>query len=181
MNEFDGVFDRDDMIAAILVGIIDHGGEGGGFAGARGSGHHDQTAVKHAELLEHAGQGRVELLKVLEGEDLRRNLAEDGTDAIFLVIEIGAEAGNERDLVAEIDVARFLKDLNLVLRCDLVEHLLKIIILEWGMVHAMKLAVHSEHGVIARGKVQVRGLLLEHQIEESIDLRHKNLYSLSDG
>ena len=126
------------------------------------------------------GQRRVELLKVLEGKDLGRNLAEDGGDAVFLVEEIGAEAGDVRDLVAEIDVAGFLEDLDLVLGRDLVEHLLEVVVFERRMVHAMQLAVDAEHGVVARGKVQVRSLLLEHQIEECVDLRHKILYRLGD-
>jgi hypothetical protein len=44
----------------------------------------------------------------------------------------------------------------------------------------MQFAIDAKHGVIARGKVQVRGLLLEHQIEKSIDFRHNSPYRLSD-
>jgi hypothetical protein len=41
------------------------------------------------------------------------------------------------------------------------------------MVHALEFAVDAKHGVIAGRQVEVGGLLLKHQIEESVDLRHK--------
>ena len=100
-------------------------------------------------------------------------MAEHGGNAILLVEEIGAEAGDVRDLVAEINVAGFFEDLDLVLGRDLIEHLLEIVVIERRMVHAMQLAVNPQHRVVARGKVQVRSLLLEHQVEECVDLRHK--------
>ena len=180
MHEFDRIFDGDDMIAAVLVDVIHHGGERGGLARAGGAGDHDQTAVQHAELLQHVGERGVELLKVLEGENFGRNLAEDCPDAILLVEEIGAEAGDVRDLVTEVHVAGFFKHLDLILGRDLVEHLLEFIAFERRMVHAMQLTIDPEHRVVARRKVQVRSLLLEHQVEECIYLCHNNLYCLSN-
>ena len=126
-----------------------------------------------AEFLQHGGQRRVELLEILERKHLARNLAEHGGDAVLLVEEIGAEAGDVRDFVAEIHVAGFLEDLDLVLRRDFVEHRLELVVLERRMIHALQFAVDAQHGVVARRQVQVRGLLLEHQVEESINLRHK--------
>src|ERR1019366_6189534 len=137
--------------------------------------------MQHAELLKHAWQLRVELLKILEGKDLGRNLAEDGSDAILLVVEISPETGNVRDLVAEIDIAGLFERLNLILRRYLVQHLLEIVVFERRMVHAMQFAIGPKHRVVARGKVQVRSLLLKHQIEESIDFRHMSTYRLDDS
>src|ERR1035441_7051095 len=97
MDKFDGVFNGDDMVPAVLVRIIDHGGESCRFAGASWSRDHNQTAMQHAELLKHAWQRRVELLKILEGKDLGWNLAEDGSDAILLVVEISPETGNRSE------------------------------------------------------------------------------------
>ena len=62
---------------------------------------------------------------------------------------------------------------DLILGRDLVEHLLELIVIERRMVHPMQLAIDAEHRVVIGRKVKVRGLLLEHQIEECIDLRHK--------
>ena len=85
-----------------------------------------------------------------------------------------------RNFVAEIHVAGFFEDLDLVLRRDFVEHRLEIVVFQRRMIHAMQFAVDAQHGVVARRKVQVRGLLLEHQIEESINFRHKIPYRLGD-
>ncbi len=173
VHEFDGVFHGDDMVAAIFVRIIHHGGQGRGFAGAGRPGDDDQAAVEHGKLLQYRGQRGVEFLKILEGKHLAWNLAEHGGDAVLLVEEIGAEAGDVRDFVTEIHVAGFLEHLDLVLGGDFVEHLFKLVVVERGMVHPAELAVDAEHRVVVRGKVQVRGLLLEHQVEERVNLRHK--------
>jgi hypothetical protein len=45
----------------------------------------------------------------------------------------------------------------------------------------MQFAIDAEHRVIARGKVEVRSLLLEHQIKESVDLRHNIPYRPDDS
>jgi len=177
VDEFDRVFDRDDVIAPVLVGIVHHRRQRGGFAGAGRAGHHDQATVEHAELLQHTRQGRIELLKVVKGEHLGRNLAKCRANAVFLVIEIGPEPGDVRDLIPEINVADLLKDLDFVFRRNLVQHLFKLVVLKGRMVHPMQFAIDPQHGVIPRGKVQVRRLLLEHQIEECIDFRHKRPYS----
>jgi len=41
------------------------------------------------------------------------------------------------------------------------------------MIHAMQFTVDAEHRVIAGRQVDVGGLLLEHQIEESVNFSHK--------
>ena len=70
VHELDGVFDGDDVVAAVLVGVIHHGGQRRGFAGAGRAGDDDQAAVEHGKLLQHRRQRGVELLEVLEGEHL---------------------------------------------------------------------------------------------------------------
>ena len=109
VHEFDRILHRDDVVAAVLVRVIHHGRQRGGFAGAGRAGDDHQPAVQHGELLEDGRQRGVELLKILEGQHLAGNLAEDRRDAVLLVEEIGAEPGDVGDLVAEIDVAGFLE------------------------------------------------------------------------
>ena len=43
MHEFDRVFHRDDVVVPLDVGVIHHGGESGGFAGAGWAGNQNET------------------------------------------------------------------------------------------------------------------------------------------
>ena len=43
MHKFDRIFHRDDMVVALKVGVIHHGSECGGLAGASRAGHQDET------------------------------------------------------------------------------------------------------------------------------------------
>ncbi len=162
MHEFNRVLDRDDVVAPILVGIIYHGRQGGGLARAGRTGDYHQAAMEHGKFFQHCRQRSVEFFEILERKHLAWNLAEHGGDAVFLVEEIRPEAGNVGNLVAKINVARFLEDFDFVFGRDFVEHLLERVIVEWRMVHPLQLPVDSQHGVVVRGKVQIRGLLLEH-------------------
>ena len=83
VNEFDRVLDSNDMVLAVLVGVIHNGRQRGGFARPGRPGHHHQALVQHGEFLEHRRQRRVELLKILERKDLAGNLAKNRRDAVF--------------------------------------------------------------------------------------------------
>ena len=48
MHVFDGVLDGDDMTAGMLVAVLDHRGQGGGFAGAGGADEQHQAPFGHA-------------------------------------------------------------------------------------------------------------------------------------
>jgi len=63
-------------------------------------------------------------------ENLARDLAKDAADPIFLHEEIGAIAGQPRQLIREVDIPRFFELLCLLLRADLEEHGLQFIVLE---------------------------------------------------
>ena len=58
---FDGVFDGDDVAVEVDVDVVDHGGEGGGFAGAGGTGDEKESAGAAAEFLD--GGGEADLLE----------------------------------------------------------------------------------------------------------------------
>jgi len=180
VDEFDRVLDGDDVVAAILVAVIDHGREGRGFAGTRWAGHNYQPAMEHGEFFEDGRERGVKFFKVFKGKNFAGNLAEHGADAVFLVEEIGAETGNVRNFVAEIDIAGFFELFDLIFWRDFVEHLFELVVFERGMVHALEFAVDSKHRVVPRGKVHVGRLLLEHQIEECINLCHKIVYGPRD-
>ena len=113
MHKFNRVFDGDDMVASVFVRVIDDGRKRRGFAGAGRPGDDHEAFMQHRKFLENSGQGSANFVKVLERKHLAGNLPEDGCDSIFLREKVRAEPGHARDFVAEIDVARFFKDLDL--------------------------------------------------------------------
>ena len=129
--------------------------------------------MQHGELFQHGGQGRVELLEILERKHLGRDLPEHGGDTVLLVEKIGAEAGHAGDLVAEVHVARLFKHFYLIFRCDLIEHRLQGVILQGRIVNALEFAVDAQDRRVAGGKMQVRGFFLEHEIEERVNFCHR--------
>ena len=178
VHEFDRVLDRDDMVAAIFVRIIHHGRAASWICRNR-SARSPPPALGAAwqNFFSTGGKRRVELFEILERKHLAGNLAEHRGDAVFLVEKIGAETGDVRDFVAEIDVAGFFETLDLIFRRDFVEHRLELVAFQRRIIHALQFAVDAQHGGVAGRKVQVRSFLLEHQIEECIDLRHMILYN----
>lgn len=55
MDELYGVFDGDDHAVLFVVYLIDHGGEGGGFAAAGGAGDEDEAAISAGDFFDHGG------------------------------------------------------------------------------------------------------------------------------
>src|SRR6185369_13606855 len=162
----------DDVIFAILVTVIDHRGQSCGFSGTRRSRDDDQPTMQHREFFQDRRQGGVEFFEILKRKHPAGNLSEDSGDPIFLIKEVRAKSRYVWDLVPEIDITGLFKDLDLVFRRDLIKHFLELIVLQRWMVHPMKFAVDAQHWVVARGKVEIGSLLLEHQIKECVDLGH---------
>src|SRR5436190_2094377 len=78
VHELDRVLDRDDVVLAVLVGVVDDGGQRGGLAGAGRPRHQDQALVQHGRFLEERRQP-----EVVGGQHLGRDLAEDGAAAVL--------------------------------------------------------------------------------------------------
>src|SRR5208283_497738 len=102
VDEFNRVFERDDVVFAIPVRIVHHGGQRGGFAGTGRAGDHDQSAIEHGKFFEHRRQGYVELFKILKRKHMAGNLPERRADAVLLVVKVDAETRDVRNFVAKI-------------------------------------------------------------------------------
>jgi hypothetical protein len=116
VDEFDGVLDGDDMAGEVVVDVVDHRRERRGLAGAGGAGDDDEALVKVAEFLQRLGEAELG-----EGQDFRRDLAEDGGLAPVIVEVVGAEAGEALDLVGEIEILFLEELLPAFLGADLLE------------------------------------------------------------
>ena len=89
-------------------------------------------------------------------------MPEDRSDTVFLIEEIGPKPGDIGNFVAEINVAGFLEDLDLVLGGDFIEHGFERIVLQRREIDPLQFAADAQDRRIARGEVQIRGALLEH-------------------
>ena len=105
-DEFDGVFEGDDVFAVVGINVLKHRGERGGFAGAGGAGEQDDAAggfgdgaedVRQAELF-HAGDGVLDEAQddapAAEGlEDVGTEATDAGAQVGVVGLAIGIEAG----------------------------------------------------------------------------------------
>src|SRR5439155_14843090 len=112
----------DNVVAAILVAVINHRRQRRGLAGTGWAGDDHQSLVQHPKFSQHRRQWRVKLFEIFERKHLRWYLAEDGGAAVFLVEKIGAEARHVRDFVTEVHVTRFFIRFDFILGRDFVEH-----------------------------------------------------------
>ena len=85
----EGIFRGDDVAFKVDVDVIDHGSEGGGFAGACWAGDEEHAARAAAEFFD--GGGKADLF---EGEELVGNFSKNEADVAFLPEDGNAETGS---------------------------------------------------------------------------------------
>jgi len=90
LDDFDGVFDGDDVVGAGGVEVVHHGGEGGGFAGADRAGDEDEAVVVAEEFFE--GFLVLGEAEVFEAADFFRDHAVGARGAVFVKHEVHAAA-----------------------------------------------------------------------------------------
>ncbi len=152
MDEFDGILDRDDVIPAELVCLVDDGRQGRRFAAPGRSCDQDKSPGQESQLGDHVRQAQV-----LTAEDLARNLPEHGGTAPLLLEEVGAIAGQPRDFIGKVDIPGFFELLDLDLRGDFVKHGLQPVVVQGVVLDTLDLAADAKGRLLARHKVQVRG------------------------
>src|SRR5262245_51992112 len=86
MQEFDRIFNRDDVFCPVRVDMLNYCREAGGLATAGCSGNEHESATLLTDLFQHLRQ-----LKFIDGEDVRWNDAQDHSDAAALLEEVTTE------------------------------------------------------------------------------------------
>src|SRR5690606_19684579 len=97
--------------------------------------------------------------EVVEREYLRRNRAEHGARAAVLVERVDAEARQAGDLEREVDLEEFLVVAPRLVRHDVVDQRVHLLVVERGNVDATDVAVDPDHRRQAGREVQVGGLV----------------------
>ena len=165
VHELDRVFHREDVAVLGFVQVVDHGGQRGRFARARGAGHQHQATGLEGQVAEDLG--RVELL---QRQDLGGNGPEHGGRAAVLVERVDAETGQAFDFKREVNLEKFLVLLALSVVHDVVHHRVHGLVVQCFHVDAPHVAVDSNHGWQSRRQVQVGGLVLDAERQQLGDV-----------
>jgi len=77
VNELDRIFNRNDMVAAVLVDVVYHGAKRGGLAATGGARHQHKTFCQVAKL-----EDVLREIQLLRGQNLAGDLTEDAAHAL---------------------------------------------------------------------------------------------------
>ena len=101
--------------------------------------------------MQHAGSGEDGgKSKVARSRNLIRDLPERRPDSIFLIEKVGTIPRDAGNFIAEIDVPTFLKDLDLGLGGDLIQHFFQLVIIQDIVLDALQVAMQSDNGNLPR-------------------------------
>ncbi len=117
VHELDRVLDRDDVVGAVLVDVVDHRGQRRGLSRAGRPGDQHEALVQHAQVLRALGQA-----KVVEGQDLVGDLPEHRAYSAAVPEQVDAEPRDPGDLVGEVGVVVLAELVSVGARRDLVAH-----------------------------------------------------------
>ena len=159
----DRVLDRDDVLVALAVDLVDHRRERRRLARAGRPGHQHQAARLVAELRDHRRQAQV-----LEAADLVGDRAVGGGHRAALHEDVGAEAGQALDAEAEVELQVLLEAVLLRVGEHAVGELLGLHGGQRRQVQRAQLAVDADLRRRVGGDVQVGPPHLGHRLEQLV-------------
>jgi hypothetical protein len=170
VHELDRVLDREDVVGAVAVDLVDHRGERRRLTRPGRAGDEDEAARLHRELGQRARQ--VQLLERLQllGDDAERR-----PERLALEVDVDAEASEAGNGVRGVDLPLDLELLLLLGREDAVEQLLRVL----GGQHrsafeALELTADADRGRCPHRQVEVRGAARDHRLEEVVDRSNRS-------
>ena len=165
MQELDRILDRDDVIRASAVDLVDHRGERRRLTGAGRTGDEDEAARKLRQVVQTVGQA--ELLERLQlvGDD-----TEDGGERVSLQEDVDTEAREAGDPVGEVELAVELEPLLLLRREDAIDeraNRLRVERLEVG--ERAQLSTHARRRGCPDRHVEVGSAAGDRRLEQRVD------------
>ncbi len=157
------------------VDVVDHGGQCGALAATGGAGDQHQAALFLGDLLEYLRE--TELVERLdpEGDD-----AEHHADRAALLEYVAAETAQPRDAVSEVDFLGVLEPLPLRRGHDGRRHFHQVLVIQLLIAGDPREApVDTAHRERADLQVQVRGPLVDSQLQQVVDMHGGRLVQKS--
>ena len=170
VHELDRVLDREDVIGAVAVDLVDHRRERRRLTGAGRARDEDEAARLHRQLGERARQ-----VQLLERLQLLRDDAEGGAERLALEVDVDAEAGEAGNRMRGVDLPLDLELLLLLRREDAVEQLLGVLGGQHGSaVEALELTADADRRRRPHREVEVGGAPRDHRLEEVVDRSNRS-------
>jgi hypothetical protein len=167
VNEFNGIFNRNDMVQARHVYQVYHCSQRSTLAAARGTGNHDEAFGQIAEVPDAFGQAQL-----VRGEHLCRNHTEDCAHAHPVPENVGPQPDKAWHVVGKVRIVLFHEFLLVPLGDYLRYEMLHVGILEDRQVQLPHLATFTYHWAASRRYMQVAAVRFYEHSEECIDLGH---------
>ena len=165
VHELDGVLDREDVLGARAVDLVDERRERRRLPRSGRAGDEHEAARLLRELVQRRRQA-----ELLERLDRLGDEAEGAAERAALEVDVDAEAREPGDAVREVELALDLEVLLLLGREDLVQQLLRVVGLErLELLEPLDVAVHSDRGLRAHAQVQVGGAARHHLLQQIVD------------
>ena len=161
----DGVLDGDDVLPAVGVDVVEHGGQRGRLAAPGRPGDEDEAALVEGDLFQDLGQE-----ELADRLDLERDDAEGDGQRAALVEDASPEAAEALQAVGQVEVQVLLEALLLVIRHHLARQFLGVLGREPGEAgQRRQCPVDPDHRVVPRLQVNVRSVPLDGDLQEFID------------
>ena len=171
VQELDRVLDRDDVVGAGAVDLVDQRRERGRLTRARRAGHEHEAARLRGELVERGRQA-----ELLERGDRRRDHPEGGREALALVVGVDTEAGEPADAVCEVELLVELEMLLLLGRRDPVDELPHEVGVELGEVgEQLDVPVEADGRQRAGRQMEVGCPQLDGLLEQGVDREQRGV------
>jgi hypothetical protein len=160
VQELDRVLDREDVLLAALVDLVDHRRQGGRLARAGGTRHQHEAARLLDEVVYRRRQPQL-----VDALDLGRDEAEGGPDRRALHVSVDSEAAVRGHRVREVDLPVLLQPLALVVRQDPVDQVPRVlrgerpVALERAELTADAYHRRGPDGHVQVGRLELDGLL----------------------
>jgi hypothetical protein len=165
VQEFDGVFDGDDVIGPRGVDAVDHGRERGGFARAGRPGDEDQSALLLADIFDDVRE-----IKFFDGANLGGNDAQDHADVAALLEYVDAKSAQTRDAIGHVQFGRLLEFLLLAIGHHAERHGKHFFRSDARHIgERIERAVHAKTGMVADLQVEIGGLGFNGAAQKIVD------------
>ena len=166
VEELDRVLDRDHVLGAGRVDVVDHRRQAGRLARAGGAGAEDQAAPLLADPLEHRRQHQL-----ADALDARRDDAEHQAHRAALLEDVAAEAAEPGHRVGDVELELLLEALLLAGVHHRERHRDGVLLHQpLELAERQQVAVDADHRVAPDLEMEVGGLALHRDLQQVVDV-----------